>query len=186
MELLEFVQQNIRLTPTMEKELDQAFVREVLPKNHQLVKAGQFSQKIFFIEKGSARSYYFKDGKDITHYFFWENSFTLPIESIFYNQPSPFGVELLEAGTIRSIQYSVLENYLNQSSELEKLMRMLLIDILKQLSNRFFELQFQSAQERYNAIVTKQPEILQRVSLGHLASYLGITQQTLSVIRAQK
>ena len=65
-------------------------------------------------------------------------------------------------------------------------MRSLLIDTLKTFSDRLYAIQFQSAQERYNTLLAQYPTLLQQVSLGHIASYLGITQQTLSVIRAQR
>ena len=63
-------------------------------------------------------------------------------------------------------------------------MRMLLISFLKNLSDRLYAIKFQTAQERYELLLKNYPQILLRVPLGHVASFLGITQQTLSVIRA--
>ena len=65
-------------------------------------------------------------------------------------------------------------------------MRMLLISFLKNLSDSLYTIKFQTAQERYELLLKNYPQILLRVSLGHVASFLGITQQTLSVIRAGK
>lgn len=186
MELLDFVGQHVYLPRELALKLDAAFCKEEVPKNHKLLLPDNRSQKVVFIEKGLARVYYLKDGKDITHYFFQEDSFSLPIESIFYDKPAPYGLDFLERSTIRTILYPELEKFIDQSSALEKLIRMLLIDVLKSFSSRLNELQFQSAQERYKSLIENQPEILQRAPLGHVASYLGITQQTLSVIRAQK
>ncbi|KAA9340385.1 Crp/Fnr family transcriptional regulator [Larkinella humicola] len=186
MELLDFVKQRINLGPELETRLDLAFKREECPKGHQLLQPDNFSKKVFFIEKGLCRTYYVKDGKDITHYFFLEDSFNMPIESIFYGKPSPYGLELLENCVVRTAQYGELEKYIDSSSSLEKLIRLLLIDQLKAFSDRMYAIQFQSAQERYRTLIDNHPGILQRAPLGHIASYLGITQQTLSVIRAQK
>jgi len=144
------------------------------------------SKKVYFIESGLLRSYYTKDDKDITHFFFSENSFSLSIESVFYNTPSPIGLELLEPSTLRWIYFNDLEIYINKYNQLEKLMRILLIDVMKKLSERLYMTQFQSAQERYKTILEKHPDILLRAPLGHIASYIGITQQRLSVIRSQK
>lgn len=186
MDLLGYLQQENDIPSDICDEIEQAFSCETLPKHHKLTLPDSNSKKVYFIESGLVRSYYLKDGKDITHFFFSENSFSLSIESIFYNNPSPFGLELLEASTIRSINYHDLETYINRHNVLEKMMRGLLIDVLKKFGERISATQFQSAQERYKTMLEKHPDILLRAPLGHIASYIGITQQRLSVIRAQK
>ena len=65
-------------------------------------------------------------------------------------------------------------------------MRFLLISAIKNLTDKLYAIKFQTAQERYQLLLENYPEIILRVSLGHIASLLGITQQTLSVIRAGK
>lgn len=65
-------------------------------------------------------------------------------------------------------------------------MRFLLISAIKNLTDKLYAIKFQTAQERYQLLLENYPQIILRVSLGHIASLLGITQQTLSVIRAGK
>ena len=65
-------------------------------------------------------------------------------------------------------------------------MRFLLISAIKNLTDKLYAIKFQTAQERYRLLLENYPQIILRVSLGHIASLLGITQQTLSVIRAGK
>ena len=60
-----------------------------------------------------------------------------------------------------------------------------LLDSLINFSNRFYNTQFQTASERYQLLLAENPALFQNASLGHIASYLGISQQTLSVIRGQ-
>jgi CRP-like cAMP-binding protein len=186
MELLDFTRQHIALPAELEEVLNGAFKRESFPKGTQLLQPGNFSTKVFFIEKGLARTFYIKEEKDITHHFFAEDSFMMPIESIFYNTPSSYGVELIEKSIVRTASYPAIEKFIEQSPALEKLIRVLLIDVLKDFSDRLYALQFQSAQQRYASMLANYPDILLRAPLGHIASYLGITPQTLSVIRAQK
>lgn len=187
MELIAFLKQRITLTDDMEQILDNALVRETFGKHHKLLPINNRSQTIFFLESGLARTFYLReDGKDITHAFLKENAFTAPIENIFYKGPSPFGIELIQPSVVRSIEYPIMERYIDQYSELERLIRFLLIDIIKGFSDRLYALQFQSAQERYRSLMEEHPDILQQAPLGHIASYLGITQQTLSVIRSQR
>jgi CRP-like cAMP-binding protein len=156
------------------------------PKGYQLLLPGNRSKKLFFFEEGLARSYYFKDGKDITLHFFSENSFNMPVESIFHNRPSPYGLELLENCKVWYTSYIEFEKYFNQSPEMGKMARELLINVLSAFSDHLFQIQFQTARQRYQILLENHPDILLRTPLGHIASYLGITQQTLSVIRAQK
>lgn len=187
MEMITFLKQRITLTDEMEQILDKAIIQETFGKHHKLLPINNRSQTIFFLESGLARLYYLReDGKDVTHSFLEEDSFTAPIENIFYKGPSPFGIELLQPSIVRSIEYREVERFIDQFSELERLIRFVLIDIIKGYSDRLFALQFQSAQERYRSLMEEHPEILQRAPLGHIASYLGITQQTLSVIRSQR
>lgn len=186
MELIEYFKQHTKLSAELEATLDRAFQEETVPKGYRVVEPNTSSKKLFFIEKGLARSFYYKETKDITHNFFSENGFYTSIESVFYQTPSPYGFEFLEKSTIRVVSYPEIERVLSQSSELEQFIRQLLIDLLKTLSDRLYSIQFQSAQERYQSMIEGYPDILLRAPLGHVASYLGITQQTLSVIRAQK
>ena len=69
---------------------------------------------------------------------------------------------------------------------MEKFIRLLLVNILHTIAEKLYAIQFQTAQDRYKTLLETQPDILLRAPLGHIASYLGITQQTLSVIRSGK
>jgi CRP-like cAMP-binding protein len=167
-------------------KISSVFKRESVHKGQRILEPDNQGKKVYFIDEGLLRSYYLKDGKDITHHFFQENAFTLPLESIFYNSTSPYGLESLEPGFIYSAAYHEIDKMAEQYPSLRKVINILLIDVLKAFSNRLLAIQFQSAQDRYRSIVNEQPDLLLRAPLGHIASYIGITQQTLSVLRAQR
>ncbi|OJV14700.1 MAG: hypothetical protein BGO21_18555 [Dyadobacter sp. 50-39] len=186
MDLILFLKQHMILSPEMEAQVQEAFKTEELPKGYRLLSPDNFSQKVFYIEKGVVRTYYVKDGKDITHSFVQEGAFFVSIESAFFNTVSPYGSELLEQGTVRTIPYHDLEKLIDGSQPLQKLSRLVMINAVKTFSDKLYSIQFQSAQERYNSMLEKFPDIMLRVPLGHIASYLGITQETLSRIRAGK
>ncbi len=186
MDLILYLKQQIILSPEMEARVSDAFKTEELPKGHRLLSPDNFSQKVFYIEKGALRTYYIKDGKDITHSFILEGAFFVSIESAFFNSPSPYGAEVLEPSIIRTIPYQDLEKFIDGSQALQKLSRLVMISAVKTFSDKLYSIQFQSAQERYNSMLEKFPDIMLRVPLGHIASYLGITQETLSRIRAGK
>lgn len=186
MDLVQFVKQYISLSPETEAAVLGAFRLEDLPRGHRLLSPGSYSQKVFYLEKGIARTYYVKDGRDITHSFIQEGTFFISIESVFFNSPSPYGAEILENGTVRTICYQDLEKFIDESVALQKLSRFVMINAAKTFSDKLYSIQFQSAQERYNSMLEKFPDIMLRVPLGHVASYLGMTQETLSRIRAGK
>ncbi|AFK03870.1 cyclic nucleotide-binding protein [Emticicia oligotrophica DSM 17448] len=153
-------------------------------KGHTLLMPGETSQRVYYVQEGLLRSFYTKDDKDITHTFVAEAAFILPIECIFHNAPAIYGYELLENTTITTFRYDDF-NKLQQFPEIKEVEKLLLYDAVKRFSDIIHTIKFQSAKERYERMLKEYPNILLRAPLGHIASYLGITQQTLSVIRGQ-
>jgi hypothetical protein len=185
MDLIQYINTKIKLTAEESAIIGPAFKEEFCPKGTILAHPHNHSQKIHFIEKGLIRLYYNKDGKDITHFFFDENSFAACAESVYFDKPSPYGKEVLVDSMLRTIHLKDLNLLLNRFEAFKDLSFIVAVEVIGQLSDRLNSIQFQSAEERYKFIIDKHPNILLRVPLGHIASYLGITQQTLSVIRAK-
>lgn len=186
MKLADYLQKEMRLPQEIVIMLDNLFDYNELPKGSELLKAGSHSKKVFYVEEGLMRIYYNKDGKDITHHFFSEKMVYLPIENVFLNTYLPFHLKLLEKSKIRTVDYAKVEMMIDGNVKLQRFVQFLMISVITELTEHLRSIQFQSAQERYNLLVEKYPNILLRAPLGHIASYLGITQQTLSVIRGSK
>jgi len=186
MDIITYLNQQLPLPEGVNETLNSLFKKEQHPKGKILLMPENRSQNLTFIESGLLRLYYEKDGKDITFLFFDENSFSMPIESIIYNKQSPYGCQVLEDCTIRSIAYKDFEILLEKTPELERIARKVLFENLRKISDKLYALQFQTAEQRYQYMMESYRNILLRAPLGHIASYLGITQQTLSVIRAKK
>jgi len=185
MELVNFFQQRHLSIDLLGETLNDC-KQERLPKNYQLLVPGSYSKKIFFIKEGLARSYFFnKNGKDVTHCFYKENDAYAPIESLFYNKPSRYGPELLENSTIYIFEYCKVFKYKDKAIEVNKGIWMTIINSLLVSSDWMDSKQLNSALVQYNDMLENHPDILLRAPLGHIASYLGITQQTLSVIRSK-
>ncbi|MEE6186711.1 hypothetical protein PIECOFPK_01698 [Mycovorax composti] len=142
-----------------------------------------YLKHIYFVESGFTRVFYNKDGKDITHYFYGENNFITGIESVFYEKPSLFGLQALAHSRVTLLPFSPIREMSEKSITINHIIKKMLLDNLIAFSKRFYNNQFKSAQERYEALLEENPTILQNASLGHIASYLGVSQQTLSVIR---
>lgn len=159
--------------------------KRVLRKGDLVLEPLSYSKTVFFIEKGLARMFYCKDAKKITHYFFMEQSFVASSESVFYNKKSIYGIEALEQLVVIEIPYPKIEVMAEQNIEMNKVIQQLLLNMLVSFSNRLNSLQFESAYDRYHYLLENHSSILLRAPLGDIASYLGISQQTLSVIRSQ-
>ena len=155
------------------------------PKNHLLHVENKVCRHSFFIEKGAARIYHFKDGKDITSHFAFEGEAITAIDSLLQRKRSKYNIELLEDSTLYSVSYEEMENLYQKSIIHERYGRLFLQQVYVELVERMEDIQFHTAQERYDNLLIKQPHILKRVALKHIASYLGITQETLSRVRAK-
>jgi len=186
MELMPYLLAQVKLTVEEYELIDKAFAKKNYLKGKILEQPNNHSKQLHFIEKGLLRAFYCKDDKDITHTFFDEDNFILAFESVFFGRPHPYGLEILEETTIRTIPYSQLDVLCNTIPAFKDYRLIVSLKIISMLAQKVYSLQFQSAKERYNTLLETTPRILLRASLGHIASYLGITQQTLSVIRAGK
>ncbi|WP_157231596.1 Crp/Fnr family transcriptional regulator [Cecembia lonarensis] len=156
-----------------------------MPKGKDLQSIGHTCRTIYYVEKGLARTYYYKDGNDITELFAFENSLIARAESLFTGNPSKKGIQLLEDSILIGIPSPDLFNLYDQHHDIERLFRRIFEAAYVETVNRIESLQFHTAEERYKDLLSTSPNLLQRVPLKHIASYLGITQVSLSRIRAQ-
>jgi len=187
MDVIEYINSFMPLSDGAIEELSSKAKTRDLPNHYLLHKEGEICNRTFYVEKGLVRWYYLnEDGRDITDSFALENSFVTAFDSFFQRRPSRYFIETLEDSVITSITYDDLEETFEKFPEVQKLSRLILIQILEQVLDKNVALQFQNAKERYEYITEKHPDLLRRVSLGHIASFLGITQETLSRIRAKK
>ncbi|MFT7900463.1 Crp/Fnr family transcriptional regulator [Tenacibaculum ascidiaceicola] len=155
-------------------------------KGKTLVREGQYSNKTYYIVSGAARAYYLKNGKDISDWFAFENDFISPIISYFTDKASPHYIELLEDSILLELTKENVEIISNKHHDFERLIRVIVTKTMLSLQERISSILFQKAEQRYKQLLETYPTIIQRVSLTHIASYLGITLETLSRIRKPK
>ncbi|MBW1298403.1 cyclic nucleotide-binding domain-containing protein [Aquimarina litoralis] len=155
-------------------------------KGEIVIKEGQFSKKAYLIIEGCARAYYLKDGKDISEWFTFENQFMAPIVSFFSNNPSPHYVEFIEDSTVLEFSKDDVDKLADKYHDFERFISKVVTETMLGLCERLHTIQFAKADERFNHLITIYPDIVQRIPLTHIASYLGITLETLSRIRNPK
>ncbi|MCF1716627.1 Crp/Fnr family transcriptional regulator [Flavihumibacter sp. RY-1] len=155
-----------------------------IQKNKNLQHIGQTCQTIYFLENGIARIYYLKDEIDITEGFYFENSIIARAESLFTGRPSRKGIQVLETADLIAIDSQKFFALFDAYPEIERLFRKIIEAAYIDTINRIESLQFNSAEERYKSLLESSPDLINRVPLKYIASFLGITQVSLSRIRA--
>lgn len=155
-------------------------------KNTDLQPIGHTCKTIYFINKGVARIYYFKDGVDITESFAFENNIIARVESLFTGKPSRKAIQILEDAEIVAINSTLLFKLYDKYPEIERLFRLIFESAYVGTVDRIEGIQFHTAEERYNALMKEAPDVIKRIPLKYIASYLGITQVSLSRIRGIK
>lgn len=183
---LRFINTITHLSSDAQERLAGIAIRMELPKGHLLIRAGTVCHYIYFIEQGLARTWYLKNGRDVTDWLSPENSISCSIVSFLTRTPDIRNVTLLEPSVVWALPHDALEELYKQDHEIERLGRLLLGSGLVLMQQRFDDLHFSTAGQRYHKLMATYPNLLQRVPLGMIASYLGITQETLSRMRSQK
>jgi len=181
------IENNLNFNKTLLESFLKFSKKEVHPKGTILLEEGKLCRKLYFIEKGVLRFYYYnKKGDDVTHWFLLENDFITEINSFIERFESEYYLEVLEDCTLYACTIQDFQQFSSVFPKAEQLWVLVLSKCLIEFGEKIKDLQFRDAKTRYNNLLKKHPSILQRVALKHIASYLGITQQSLSRIRKQK
>lgn len=157
-----------------------------VPKKGYLLKEGKVCENVWFIEKGLARCYYTKDGEEISSWFMKEGDVIFSVKSFYNQEPSYENIQVLEDSSLYFISYKELQQIYNTFLEFN-FIRGVLTERYYMLSDeRTFTIRMQKAHERYAHLVEHHPDLTQRVPAKYVASYLGISEETLSRIRSGK
>lgn len=185
-QLIQTIGERCRISPDLEQAIRSNFHLEEVKKNHLLLKEDQYARNLYFIEQGTLRTYYLHDGKEITSWFYHENQFLSAWYSFISGSPSFEYIEVLEDATLYRIDRQNYLKLIESFPAFESFVRKLVEDNLAYLDHFSKGYMFMSAKEKYDLILSMFPDIEFRVKLGHIASLLGISQETLSRIRKQK
>lgn len=155
-------------------------------KNHFLQHIGQTCRTIYYIQKGCTRVFYMLNEQEITECFSFEGELAVRFESLLTNAPSRRAIQVLEDSEFLAFDMNKLDVIFTNQPFIEAMFRRLFHAYHIQSMERMENLQFRSAEERYHTLLTHYPDVIKRVPLKFIASYLGITPVSLSRIRALK
>ncbi|NAS29495.1 cyclic nucleotide-binding domain-containing protein [Flavobacteriaceae bacterium R38] len=165
---------------TLNLEIDSMEVK----KGDVFLKQGQKCDYFYFVIDGLIRMYYYDlDGNEVTHWFSSQNMMVTSPDSFFQKNENILNLEALEDSKLLLITYEHIEIASKEIPGFNSLFRKLLVDFIVKMSRRVMGIHTQSAEYRYLKLIEQYPNIFHRTKLSHIASYLGITIQSLSRIR---
>jgi len=184
--MFQILNQFMPLSETLKQDLTAVIFIKKGIKGDIIVSQDKICDQLFFIKKGFLRGFHYHDGKEITSWFGFENDFATSIYSFVSRKQGHENIEIIENSILYGISYKDLNRIYRLHPEFNLAGRLLTEKYYVDLMERTLCLQFQTAKQSYEQLVATKPYILKRASLGHVASYLGISQETLSRIRAKK
>ncbi len=174
-----------RLDPQSLAALDAISTIKLVKKGEFLLRQDEICRKSFSIETGIARKFYLHEGKEITTELFFEQDIAVSLDSYCQQKPSREFIQALTDLTVLQTDYQGFQTAKKQNPILVELDLMLTEYHAMWLEERLFQFHTMDATARYLHLLAHQPAVIQYVPLTHIASYLGISLETLSRIRAK-
>ncbi len=174
---------------TLSVEALHAFADILVPfkvlRGHKLVNEGEVCNYMFYVEKGMVLQYYKKNNTTVTEHISHEGDMVICIESFILREPSKIVASMIEPGIVYGIPHDEMEAIASRTFELCKLIFKFYQRSLIISQRKADVLRFETAKERYVRTMRENPEIIRRAPLHNVASFLQMTPETLSRVRAQ-
>ncbi len=165
--------------------LQQCLTEVSYPKGFRVLESGKVEKNIFFIKKGIVRAYTSVDGKDITFWVGKEGATLVSMKGYVNDEPGYETMELMEDSVLYVLKRKKLKELFSEDIHIANWGRRYAEMELLATEERLISMLSAIASERYKELLQKEPDLLQRLPLGSIATYLGITQTSLSRIRAK-
>lgn len=164
--------------------LESILVPMKFAKGEMILSEGEVCENIYYIERGLIRQFYFKHGKQITEHLGEDRTIFMCIESLFREEPTKLQVEAIEPTTVYALPKRRLEQVALHNVNIQILYRKILEESLIISQVHADLVRFETAQDRYKKMCKLSPQVILRAPLVYIASYLQMTPETLSRVRA--
>lgn len=164
--------------------LESILVSQKYAKGEMILKEGEICRQFLYIDKGLVRQFYFKHGKEVTEHLGQEHTIVMCIESLFKEEPTRLQVEALEPTIVYALPKADLERVAMHNVNIQILYRKILEESLIISQIHADLVRFETAQDRYKKLCKLCPQVVLRAPLVYIASYLQMTPETLSRVRA--
>lgn len=184
----QYLDSYLKVCPQLKKD-ELNFIKDNLSitqlgKRQFYLKSGQIQKEMTFVHKGLLKSYYIdKQGKKVTISFIDENSYAADYPSFIQQKPSKYYIETIEPSIMVNLSYTAMQKAYENYKNFENYGRLIAEQILLKKQDRIESFLFENAEERYIRFIKKNQNILPRISVSDLSSYLGIERQSLTRIR---
>jgi len=185
MEAISIIQRYYPLSILDQKKLESLFQRIQIDKNTVIIQSGKTSNYLYFIKTGSCRIFYHKDGREVILDFAFPGDVLISLNSYIYGKTGYETIQTMEIAELYQIDTRLLEEFYRSSIGIANWGRKLAeIETLK-IESRLMSKLFKNASESYQELMERAPKMIHTIKLGYIASYLGISQVTLSRIRGK-
>ncbi len=182
--LIKFIEQIVPIPRPRVEEIAARFQPMQIARDEYFIKSGKVSHNYLFLEKGFIRAYtYDLEGNEVTTEFYSDNQVVFEVGSFFRKTPSKEDFQALEDCSGWYITYDQLQTLFHTIYEFREFGRMILVRGFISFKQRTLSLINETAEQRYETLIRDRPEILQKAPLKFIASYLGVTDSSLSRIR---
>lgn len=164
--------------------LESILVPMKFAKGEMILSEGEVCENIYYIERGLIRQFYFKNGKQITEHLGEDRTIFMCIESLFREESTKLQVEAIEPTTVYALPKRRLEQVALHNVNIQILYRKILEESLIISQVHADLVRFETAQDRYKKMCKLSPQVILRAPLVYIASYLQMTPETLSRVRA--
>lgn len=176
------------LTPELENTLREVMIEKNFKKGETIQGEANLSNFTFYIQHGSARVYYTLKGKEFTTDFIFEDHFIVASQTELQRHPQTLTIQFLENTQLIYIPRLAVKDILDESKAVKSTAAMLfminaLFRHIDDIDERLTMFQILSAPERYAWLINRFPRITQTATITQIASYLGLTKETLYRIR---
>ena len=145
---------------------------------------GEICKNLLYIDKGLMRQFYFKHGKEVTEHLAQDHTIVMCIESLFKEEPTKLQIEAIEPTIVYALPKAELERVAMHNVNIQILYRKILEESLIMSQVHADLVRFETAQDRYKRLCKLMPQVVLRAPLVYIASYLQMTPETLSRVRA--
>ncbi len=183
-DLVNYIKYYVSLPNEAEQAIRESFKIRDYKKDDLLLREGDTCRNLFFIMEGTIRTFYLHDGKEITTWIYPDGFFTTAWSSFLLGKKSFESVQALERTRVAYVSKHSWEHLFDEHQSIERFGRFLAEEQLTAIDEYAKGYYLLSAKEKYNNLLAFFPDIVQRANLGYIASMLGISQETLSRVRA--
>lgn len=185
-ELLSLLNNIHPLSPQLRQYLSEKLKTTNIARKEFLLTAGNISRHIYFIKKGLLRCYYIEGDKEVCTKFMKEGDIIVSASSFFLQRASIEFIQAIENSTVIFLCYDELQFMYRNFSEFNTIGRVITTKSYLLSEQRTNFIRMKQASLRYNAMLEKSPDLVLRVPAKYIASYLGISEETLSRVRGKK